>query len=184
MTYNRTILTRMFSERAGYDTATPHGAEKLQKDIADTTGELLSVNTLKRITGVIPYSGEPRLSTLEILARYLGFPSAQAMDAVLGGSTSDFNLPPGFINSATMKEGQRIRLSWAPGRTIVIRHSGAGKYDVEESVNSKLQAGDILNAGYLAEGYPLIIKEVWRDGNNLGEYNAASEGGLTEVEIL
>lgn len=177
------ILIRMLSERAGYDVATPHGAEKLQKDILSATGERLSVNTVKRLTGVLPYESEPRLSTLEILARYLGFGHLESLEAALKENISGFCLPENFIDASTLPPGAMLYLEWAPGRRVAMRHTEGEYYRVEAVENSKLRKGDLLTLGYVAEGYPLIAKDVMRGGINMGEYTAAAEGGLTKVAL-
>lgn len=183
MTPDRISLIRWLSAKAGYDVTTPHGAERLQKDIQKLTGELLSVNTIKRLTGVIAYDSTPRLSTLEILARYLGFPTLEALRSASGGKISGFNLPENFTDVSALAPGTVIKMEWAPDRRIVTRHLAGDYYQVEESVNSKLHKGDILCLRYVAEGYPLIVREVRRGGKSIGAYTAASDGGLTKVEI-
>lgn len=40
-------------------------------DIEDRTHEHIGVNTLKRLLGDIPASNEPRLATLDVIAKYL-----------------------------------------------------------------------------------------------------------------
>ena len=174
----------MLAQKAGYDVSTPHGAERLQKDIETATGERLSVNTVKRLAGVIPYAHEPRLSTLEIIVRYLGYPSLRALKEAAEGNTSGFSLPGNFIDAAALPLHARLKLAWAPGRQLTLRHCGEGQYEVEEARKSKIQTSDHLRLGYIAEGYPLIVKAVERGGENLGEYTAAPEGGLSKVEII
>lgn len=184
MTMDSKLLIRMLSERSGYDVATPHGAERLQKDIEIATGERLSVNTVKRVLGVIPYFSSPRSSTLEIFSRYLNFPNVKSLMIALQSQQSDFSLPSNFIDASLLPEGCRLRIKWAPDRELYLRHQREGNYIVEKSVNSKVIAGDNLTLGYLSAGYPMIIKEVIRNGESLGIYTAAAEGGLKEVDII
>lgn len=183
MAVDRELLIKMLSERSGYDVATPHGAERLQKDIETATGERLSVNTLKRILGIIPYFNSPRSSTLEILSRYLNFSNQKTFTIALQREKSDFSLPSNFIDASLLPEGCHIAIEWAPNRKLKLRHLAAGSYIVEKSVNSKLAAGDKLLLGYLSEGYPFIVKEVIRNGVSLGIYTAAVERGLSKVDV-
>lgn len=177
-------LKELLAERAGFDVSTPHGAEKLQKDILADTGEQLSVNTVKRLVGVISYEGLPRLSTLEIISRYLRMPDLKTLLAVLHGHSSDFNIPDNFIAAFDLPEGQRILLEWVPERKVILRHTAGGEFIVEESVNSKLKNGDTVTLGYVAQGSPLLIRNVVRGGESLGEYSAATETGLTKAALL
>ena len=173
----------MLAERAGYDVATPHGAERLQKEIEGLTGERLSVNTVKRIVGILPYAGMPRASTLDIVASYLGFKDAKTLEAFIARGVSDFALPPRYIDLTALQPDATVGVEWSPGRRITLRHLSDGRYILSESVNSKLREGDIINVGIVAEGLPLMVREVIREGVSLGPYTAALEGGLTKVEI-
>lgn len=49
----------LLSRKAGVDVATPAGSDVLRHDIESATGQLLSLNTVKRLTGVIPYNCAP-----------------------------------------------------------------------------------------------------------------------------
>lgn len=178
------ILSRLLSEKAGYDVSTPRGASLLCSDIESVTGERLSVNTIKRLTGVLPYEGEARMATLEILSRYLNYPSGSVLYSVLTSDVSDFTLPEGLVDAADLPVDSRLHLEWAPGRIVEIRHLGEGIYVVEKAVNSKLKEADVLKIGYIGAGYPLFIKEVRRGGESLGEYTAAYDTGLTAVEFM
>lgn len=183
MNIERPFLLRILSKKAGCDVATPHGAERLQNDILKVTGERLSVNTVKRLVGVIHYDGSPRLSTLEILAQYLGFPNLHALQAAAECNISGFCLPDNFVDASSLPHGALLHLEWAPDRKLSATHLADGKYKVVEALNSKLKSGDILSLGFVAEGYPLIVREVWRDEENLGSYTAASDGGLSKVAV-
>ena len=180
---DKNILVKMLSRRAGYDVATPHGADRLQKEIEAFTGDRLSVNTLKRLVGIMPYEGEQRPSTLDIVARYLGFRDAKELQAFADGKVSDFALPSDYIDLPTLEGDVTVVLEWSPGRRISMRRLPDGRYILTEAFNSKLRAGDILDIGVVAEGLPLLAREVIREGVSLGPYSAATEGGLTKVEI-
>lgn len=177
-------LKQLLAERAGFDISTPHGAEKLQKDILAATGESLSVNTVKRLVGVIPYECHPRLSTLEILSRYLGMTDLKCLLMLLYGQSSEFDIPENFIAAFALPERQHLWIEWAPDRKIILRHIEKGEFIVEESVNSKLRNGDVITLGYVAEGSPLLVRNVVRNGQSLGEYSAAVDTGLFKVSLL
>lgn len=173
----------MLSRRAGYDVATPHGAEQLQKEIEAITGDRLSVNTLKRLFGILPYEGEQRASTVDIVAKYLGFRDAKELQSFVEGKVSDFTLPPNYFDLPALKSEVTVIMEWSPGRRITMRRLPDGRYTLTKAVNSKLREGDILDIGVVAEGLPLVAKEVIRKGERLGPYIAAREGGVTKVEI-
>ena len=73
----KTVLINMLSRKAGRNIATPHGCEWLCHDIAACTNESISVNTLKRLTGVLKDYNDGKIhlrgANKDILARYLGY---------------------------------------------------------------------------------------------------------------
>ena len=168
----------MLAEKAGYDITTPNGASKLRNDIESRTGERLSLNTIKRITGVLSYDGSLRETTLEIIASYLGFESYMELRTVMENCSFNFDLPEGYFSAARITPGATIDLEWSPARVVTLRHRRDGEFEVVKSVNSKLMSGDTVYIDSIAEGLPLIIKCVVRHGRDLGPFTAALAGGL------
>lgn len=184
MELDKNVLVGMLARKAGYDVTTPHGSDRLQRDIEIATGERLSVNTIKRISGVIGYEGGLRESTLDIVGLYLGFKSGRELKSCIERASSDFRLPPNGIDLATLPPDARIEIEWLPDRKVRLRHRSEGTYIVEEARNSKIKDGDLLSLRIAAEGMPLIAAEVVRDGKSLGPYTAAPESGVSAVKIL
>lgn len=179
------VLIDLLSVKAGRDVATPAGSEWLTRDIEAVTGERVSVNTVKRITGVLGGSGlHARRSTLDIIARYLGFDDWNRLENSLGASSSDFSIPAGMVEMDKLDKGAVLRVCWEPGREIIIRHLGEGDYFVDKATNSKLNNGDCLRLTQIMVGHPLLVKEVIRSGKSLGSYTAAPEFGLNEIDLL
>ena len=76
MILNRLILEKL-SEKIGQDVTTPAGASVLQLDIESVTGESLSLNTVRRLVGVIQSEKlTPRRTTLNLIANYIGLMTA------------------------------------------------------------------------------------------------------------
>lgn len=179
------VLINLLSKKAGRDVSTPCGSEWLCRDIEEVTGEKVSVNTVKRITGVLGEKGlHARRSTLDIIAIYLGYDNWLKLKVVLDESSSDFATPAGMIEMDELEKGSILKVCWDPEREIIIRHLGGGKYLVDKSCNSKLKVGDSLQLTQIMVGYPLFVKEVVRSGESLGSYTAAPEFGLSEVDLL
>lgn len=183
MVLNRKIIT-LLSRTAGYDVATPAGAEKLSHDILSSTGERISVNSLKRLTGVIEYEGKPRETTLDIIARYIGLSGHKDLMTLIADSSSAFNTTDDLIDTDELPTGVKIRLAWAPDRRLVIEKTKDGSFEVKESVNGKLRAGDILFLSRIGLNFPFKVKEVIRQGEKLGNYSAGMDEGLKICEIL
>lgn len=158
----------------------PAACEVLAHDIYKKTGEMLSVNTLKRLVGVINYESSPRVQTLNIIARYLGAADWRQLRMALDDEISSFGRNPG-IEAASLPEGATLELRWSPGRRVVVRHESGDDFTVVESDGSKLAAGDRFRAKCIVEGFPLLATGLMRGGVAIGDYCAAKEYGLDSV---
>lgn len=177
------IVIKMLSQKARIDVTTKAGSEFLRNDIESETGEALSLNTVKRLTGILSYTSTPREITLNIIARYLGYKDYSLLQATIDNKISDFNTPPNFIDLSSQPVGKDIVITWKPDRVIKILHLGDGIYRVEESLNSKLSKGDMLTLSQVSEGFPFMVKEVIRGGQVLGSYTAAQTEGVFSIEL-
>ncbi|MDE6536246.1 MAG: hypothetical protein K2K82_09625 [Muribaculaceae bacterium] len=174
----------LLARKAGRDVRIPAGSDWLQKDILTVTGENLSLQTVKRMTGVLQSETIPSRTSLDIVARYLGFEDYPAVERALIRGVSDFKRDEGLVEVDLLPADTRLELRWSPDRRIVLRRLPSGECRVEEAENSKLRVGDRLTISQLTQGYPLNVREVVRDGRALGPYTAAPEYGLTFVRIL
>lgn len=175
---------RLLELKCGFLVNTPVGAERLAADIESVTGERLSVNTVKRLTGVIESDVKPRVFTLDLIARYLGFDSRLSLEIYIGYGSSSFGKTGKITDVSRLAPGKRLLLAWAPGRRVVLEHLGDTRCRVVESENSKLLAGDLLTLRQVAPGFPLLVADVERNGEDLGPYSAARETGLSRAEVL
>ncbi|MDE6077072.1 MAG: hypothetical protein K2G29_05010, partial [Muribaculaceae bacterium] len=75
------LILAKLSEKIGQDVTTPAGASVLQLDIESVTGESLSLNTVRRLVGVIQSEKlTPRRTTLNIIANDIGLMTAGIWD--------------------------------------------------------------------------------------------------------
>ena len=66
-------LRQSIEEAMGRTLLAPKDFDLLSERIFARVGEMVSRNTLKRIWGIMDEGREPRLSTLSILARFVGY---------------------------------------------------------------------------------------------------------------
>ena len=177
------ILISMLSERAGLCVGTASGAEWLRNDIEKVTGESLSINTIKRITGVIEYEGTHRTILLDIIARYLGYSCWSLLHQVLEERISFFSNENNALTLEKLPPGQLVEICWDPDRKILLRHKKDKIFAVIESRNSKLKESDLLTLSQIAPGFPLYASEVTRNGDSLGTYTAASINGISSIAL-
>lgn len=161
------------------------GFERLAAAMEYELGEGLGASTLKRIWGYVPSGTTPRLSTLDLLARYAGFGDFKAfrekISAEDGSAYLDSNT---CITSDDLSPGNRVALGWAPNRRVTLRYLGDERFEVEASTNSKLQQGDVFEASCFFRGWPMFVPGILRNGEMTPPYIAGKAHGLTILERL
>lgn len=180
-----TFLKRKVEEKFGRKANTTYGFEALSVVIEHETGELISASTLKRLWGYVSSNPIPRISTLDILARYVEESDFASFCRKLkeSGDVQSGYETGSVLTSSDLKEGAVIMLQWNPNRLVRLRYLGDKKFTVIESVNSKLREGDVFEIGCFILGYPMYIPEIQRDGEKTAPYIAGSRDGLTKIRI-
>jgi len=158
-------------------------ADELSHKISVATGKNISVNTIKRMLGMIGGEFTPRLFTLDIISVYLGFDNWESLAASTGRIESSLFNPKDEVIGSTLEEGDMIVFEYAPNRKVTLSCLGCSKFRVIGSENSKLQVGDAIRANFFVVNYPLIVSEVFRDGTCLGNFVAGKAGGLTSIRV-
>ena len=153
--------------------------EYLALDIESKTGEHIGVNTIKRLMGMIDDEREPRLSTLDIIARYLDFKSWDELRFYDDKSNSSFDTSSDEIRVDELAKGQKIEISYLPDRLLSLEYLGNRHFHILSSENSKLQDGDQIEMTHIVSGYPLLVSDVIRDGKSLGSFIAGKSQGIT-----
>lgn len=163
----------------------PRDVAALQQHIFEQTKENLGGSTLKRMFGFVGYGGKNRQSTMDVIAVYCGYNDYKQMAMDLGEDyeVSDFE-PVDEIVTVDLSQGTMVQISYDPGRVLVLTYIGDGYYIINESIKSKLQKGDKIKVSHLTKGFKLLVSDVIRDGQSLGAYTGAKEGGLTSVEVI
>lgn len=177
-------LKEMVEEKFGERILYSFQCYALQKCIQVVTGDLLSISTLKRIFGFAASNHLPRLSTLDILASYAGYPDFRALekDKNEGLASSEF-VQVEAVAPENITHGSIIRLLYTPGRSLTLKYVGEGWFEVKTVSGGKLRKGDMLHIGQIVINFQLIVSEVRRDGISLGSYIAAKQGGIKSINI-
>lgn len=180
-----TSLLEAVEKKYGRGVNTSTDFESLSVVIEHEIGEYISSSTLKRLWGYVNLKPVPRIATLDVLSRFVGYNSFAAYREALKASTeqpSDFFSTP-YLSSADMQTGEKIQIGWAPNRQVTLEYEGADTWRVLESVNSKLLPGDSFKATQFLLGYPLVLDGISRaDGSVTPSYIAGKNGGLTLLE--
>lgn len=163
-------------------------AESMTREVK---GESISTSTIKRLLGFIGKDSPDRNrtqrpATLDIIAKWLGYPSHIELMREIGGDDNEFSEFTSVEELAieNLEEGTQIRLQYIPSRTIVMTYIGNNEFIINKSVNSKLTKGDHIFLSHLILEHELIVKDVIRDGKSMGAYRGAKDGGLKSIEII
>ena len=185
MASDNEILKRI-REKAGVDMTKSVDFDILAQAIKDKTNESLGVNTLKRLFGYKTDKVVPRLSTMDVIAQYLGCADYESLIKELG-EDADISLftPIDTIEVKDLEKGTQVRIAYDPNRVFFLTYLGDLKFIVNEVEGSKnILKGDILTITQLAVGHRLVVAHVDREGEDLGTYEAAKYKGLKSVETL
>lgn len=172
-------------KKYGRRVATSTDFESLSVVIEHQTGELISSSTLKRLWGYVRLNPTPRISTLDILSRFVGHRDFRYFCQSLIESkvySSTFFSSRCMVTS-DLSVGQTIVIGWAPDRIIKVRYCGNHLLEVQESLNSQLKAGDMFELTEIILGYPLFISRILRDGKYTPSYIAGQNGGINMLNI-
>lgn len=148
--------------------------------------DVVSTSTLKRLWGYVGDSHLPRMRTLDILARYVGHADFNQFCIWLKTSpvynSSFFSAYQ--VLTKDLYPGSRLEIGWSPNRYLRLRYEGNDMFEVEESRQSKLLAGDRFEVVSFMMGQPLYLPYVWRGGEKLPSFLAGRNGGLTLLNTV
>lgn len=179
------VITRLLKERANLPLNKSVDFEILAQAIKDKTGEGLGTNTLKRLCGYKTRQVEPRHSTMDVIARYLGFSDYDSLIMEIG-EEADISMfsPMEIIEAANLNIGRHIKVTYEPNREVELEYVGDNRFIVINVKGSRnIHVGDIMTISRLAKGHRFVASHVWRDGVDLGVYEGAKQQGISELTI-
>ena len=165
--------------------ATSTDFEALSVLIERETNDMLSSSTLKRMWGYVTKHPVPRVTTLDILSRYIGYKDFRAFCSSLKDSaeyeSSFFSAK--IVEVSALECGDRVHIGWNPNRLVLLEYLGDFRFWVVSNENSHLMEGDEFTITSFMLGYPLYIPTILRDGENTPSYIAGQASGLTVVDV-
>ena len=181
-------IVRITNENLGYEPTTPTGFNDLSRQIRQITGDTLSLSSIKRLWGYIPYDGEFSPTTLNILARYNGMRDWESFRKSLSENTvaddeSGFH-DSDIIDTNRYRPGDRIELSWNDGKACELECVGQMRFRVLRSENIKLKTSDTVTLHTLCIGQPVYISDIIRGDIHYTAYVGAKKGGLLSIREL
>lgn len=183
---NENEILRRIREKVGLDMTRSVDFDVLSQSIKDNTNENLGINTLKRLFGFKTDKVVPRLSTMDIIAQYLGNKDYESLIKELG-EDADISIftPVDCLEVQELERGSQVKISYEPNRVFFLTYIGDFRFVVNEVEGSRnIRKGDLLTITQLAVGHRFVVTHVNRDGEELGAYESAKFKGLKSVEII
>lgn len=182
------IVVNELEKQSGLILTEPSDASinTLIEQIKLRTGELISINTVKRLLGRVDDGNrQPRISTLNTIARYLGRSGWTPLLLELSNGSSSFSPIEGELQTQDLQPGQIVEVAYLPDRLLQFLYLGDGLFEVALSQNSKLQTGDTGQIAAFIKNFLLIVRQVERHGMLISpSYTAGRISGLTSVKLL
>ena len=178
------VIKQLLEKQLGKEIRYSSDFEHLSFDIEKQTQQRVGVNTLKRLFGQIERIKEPRLYTLDTIARYLHFKNWDEMlESLDERGNSDFSSIE-EIEISNLTKGNKIKFHYSPDREVLLEYIEKNLFKVIESLNSKLQKDDIIGVNHFVLKYPLIVNDVIRNNISLGKFTAGKVSGITKLLMI
>lgn len=160
---------------------TPKDFEFLSESIFGRIRVMISPTTLKRMWGYLDEAVVPRKSTLNILAKFLGYndwddycrradESPECESNPIISRSLDVN--------GELVAGDEVELTWHPGRICRIRYIGKSKFQVISSENTRLVAGDTFECSFIVDNETLYISNLQHGTDDLTGYVCGKKNGV------
>lgn len=177
-------IIELLKEKSGNQLRQPSDCENLSLDIESKTRVRIGATTLKRLLGFAHDERTPHASTLNAIAHYLGYAHWEELLLIEDKGNSGFSTSDEEIRSVELQPDVHVEITYLPDRRVVMQYLGNQRYRIVESENSKLQKGDELEIQNFVLHHPLLVLNVLREGESLGQFTAGRVSGLTSVKVL
>lgn len=177
-------IVQLLKQKSGSDLRQPSDCEILSLDIESKMGIHIGATTLKRLVGFAQDERTPHTSTLDAIARYLGYAHWDELSKIEDQGNSNFDVADDEVRSADLLPGTIVEITYLPDRKLTFEYFGDNRYRVTDSENSKLQKGDEMEILIFILHHPLLVVNVWRDGESLGQFTAGRVSGLSSIKLL
>jgi hypothetical protein len=166
---------------------TPKDFEFLRERIYARLHILVSRTTLMRLWGYVDEEVTPRKGTLDILSKFLGYRDwlqYQENACLAKEQQSSPVMSRKLSVSSDLSIGEKLRLTWQPGRVCDVEYLGNLSFRVIASENTRIQPGDTFQCSLIVEGEPLYLDNLRKgDGSSSAETIAYVCGKKTGVNF-
>ena len=159
---------------------TPKDFEFLKERIYARLHVLVSRTTLMRLWGYIEKDVQPRVSTLNILSKFLGYQDWKSFqeNAKLPKEQQSNPIMSRKLSVSELVRGDRLRLTWQPERVCDIEYLDDLNFRVIASANTRLHVGDTFQCSLILEGEPLYIDNLKQGDQQSTAYVCGKKSGV------
>ena len=177
-------IVQLLKAKSGCDLRLPSDCEFLSLDIQSKIGVRIGATTLKRLVGFAQDERTPHTSTLDAIARYLGYAHWEELAKIEDAGNSGFDSSDEEVRSADLPVDTCLEITYLPDRLVRMQYLGNQRYQIVDSQNSKLQTDDEVEIHSFVLHHPLLVLNVWREGKSLGQFTAGRVSGLSSIKVL
>ena len=173
-------ICREIERETRHQMQTPSDFEWLEEHVWARTKETVSASTLMRLWGYRK-GVAPRRSTLDVLARYLGYADYITFCNWAPASSDEpqsDEVVARHLRTEELEPGARVELTWHPDRRCVVRLEKDGIFKVLTAENTKLSVDDTFECSLIVEGEPLYMSRLVHEGRPPMVYVAGKVDGV------
>lgn len=171
-----------------YDTTGGDFDIGIEGDFYIKTGEMISGSTLERLVGLTGKENSGvRKGTINTVIKYLDFKGFRQLERYLEHSIQHpcSNLKEFDFN--TVFKNHLIKIEFGANKALKTRYLNANKFEVLQSINSKILEGDKIELLQLEVSEELICKNVFRNLNKktveLGKYKSGENNKVVNISF-
>lgn len=157
------VLLRQIEDKIGFRPVVHDHFDTLRCLVFNEIKEHMSETTLERVWGYSTRGYKNvSLRTLNVLSVFAGYDCWENFCTALrerGGIESDM-FDTECVSTADLAEGESLIIGWQPNRLCRITYLGNNRFVADETLNSKLRAGDTFSCLQLQRGTPLFMENV------------------------
>ena len=177
-------IIQLLKAKSGSDLRLPSDCELVSLDIQSKTGIRIGATTLKRLVGFAQDERTPHTSTLDAIARYLGYAHWEELTKIEDTGNSGFDSSDEELRSVDLPVDACVEITYLPDRLVRMQYLGNQRYRIVDSQNSKLQTDDEVEIQNFVLHHPLSVLNVWRNGESLGQFTAGRVSGLSSIAVI
>lgn len=177
-------LIKLVENKLGQPLMAPADFNLLSLEIERSLNEKISISTIKRLVGYVNDEHKPSITTLNLLARYIGYPNWIALQLQIDDITSG-SLNDDIIRSSDLANGDEVEFDWAPNRHCHVKYLGEQRFEVMEVSGSKhLQAGDTFETMVMCVGQPVMATNHIHGNERRPVYIIGRRHGLSSLKKI